>query len=284
MFENHQNKQLKIMRTKLILLAAIFIGQFANAQINDQLKSEHPIPVLNMGTFHMGYTSDSHSTEFNENDEKNKLMVHEVAKAIAAFKPTVIVVEQKAIYNDELNKLYQAYLKDSKIKIVDPNEIHLLGFELGRLSGVNKIYGIDYSMGYNYRISNEIGDYNDKKLYDSYMEATLALLKSRDTEKDVRRMLYNINTKLELDAMINLNADMLTHASTPGKSEGADQAARYYHRNLIMYSNLNQIPLTKDDRVFILMGASHTAFFNMWLERSPKYQLVNTLDYLKEFK
>ncbi|MDM1404726.1 hypothetical protein HX039_11485 [Myroides marinus] len=272
------------MKTKLILLAAIFIGQFANAQMNENLKSVNQIPVLNMGTFHMGYTSDAQSTEFNENDEKNKQMVHEVARAIAAFKPTVIIVEQKAIYDEELNKLYQEYLKDPKMKIKDPNEVHLLGFELGRLAGVKKIYGIDHSMGYNYKIPNQIGEYNDKELYDSFMESALTLLRSRDKEKDVRRMLYNINTKLELDALLNLNADMLTHASTPGKSEGADQAARYYHRNLIMYSNLNQIPLTKDDRVFILMGGSHTAFFNMWLERSPKYQLVNTLDYLKEFK
>ncbi|UVD81263.1 DUF5694 domain-containing protein [Myroides albus] len=63
-----------------------------------------------------------------------------------------------------------------------------------------------------------------------------------------------------------------------------DETAKFYHRNLVMYSNLNQIPLTKDDRVFILMGGTHTAFFNMWLERSPKYQLMNTLDYIEEFK
>ncbi|WP_397361826.1 hypothetical protein [Paenimyroides baculatum] len=29
------------------------------------------------------------------------------------------------------------------------------------------------------------------------------------------------------------------------------------------------------------MGTTHTAFFNMWIERSSKYQLVNVFDYLK---
>lgn len=273
-----------IMKTKLILLAAIFMGQFANAQINEQLKSTTPIQVLNMGTFHMGYTSDSHSTEFDEKDAKNKVMVHEVAKAIAAFKPTVIVVEQKPETMIALNEAYNAYLKNPKMKIDNPNEVELLAFELGRLAGVKKLYAIDYSKGYNYLVPNEIPQYNDKELYDEYMKTCLAQLREMDKEKDVRKMLYQINTKKNLDAMLNLNADMLTHASTPGKSEGADEAAKLYHRNLIMYSNLNQIPLTKDDRVFILMGASHTAFFNMWLERSPKYQLVNTLEYLKAFK
>ncbi|MDR0228143.1 MAG: DUF5694 domain-containing protein [Flavobacteriaceae bacterium] len=273
------------MKNKLIMLTAIFIGQFANAQINDNLKSVNLIPVLNMGTFHMGYTSDSHSTEFDEHNTKNKEMVHEVAKAIAAFKPTVIIVEQLPEYNESLNESYNAYLKNPKMTFKNPNEISLLAFELGRLAGVKKFYGIDYTEGYNYMVTQKIPEYNDKELYEKYMAACFAYLdKYEDKARDVKQMLYNVNTKIGLDAMLNLNADMLTHVSTPGKSEGADEAAKYYHRNLVMYSNLNQVPLTKDDRVFILMGASHTAFFNMWLERSPKYQLVNTLDYLAKFK
>ena len=48
-----------------------------------------------------------------------------------------------------------------------------------------------------------------------------------------------------------------------------------------MFANLNNIPITKDDRIFILMGASHTAFFTDFLRRSPKFKQVNTLDYLK---
>lgn len=73
----------------------------------------------------------------------------------------------------------------------------------------------------------------------------------------------------------------MTHISTKGNAEGADEAAKMYHRNLVMYSNFNQIELKEDDRVFILMGATHTAFFDMWLERSPKYELIEIDDYLK---
>jgi hypothetical protein len=83
------------------------------------------------------------------------------------------------------------------------------------------------------------------------------------------------------DMLLNINADILTHISTDGNSEGADEAAKLYHRNLVMYSNLNQIELDEDDRVFMLMGATHTAFFDMWLKRSPKYELINTGSYLK---
>ncbi|MDM1367183.1 DUF5694 domain-containing protein [Myroides marinus] len=274
------------MRVKLFYLLIMYlVGQFTQAQIKDNLKSVNLIPVLNMGTFHMGYTPDASTTEFDEHNAKNKEMIHEVARALAEFKPTVIIVERNPEYNETLNKEYKAYVQNPLMKFDKPNEVNLLAYELGRISGVKTLYGINHREGYNYMIGNSIPEYNDKKLFDDYMSTVYKVLdKEEKSMRDVRQLLYYCNVKEQFDALLNLNADMLTHVSTLGKSEGADEAAKYYHRNLVMYSNLNQIPLTKDDRVFILMGGSHTAFFNMWLERSPKYQLVNTLDYLKEFK
>jgi hypothetical protein len=84
-----------------------------------------------------------------------------------------------------------------------------------------------------------------------------------------------------LDFLIAVNADMLTHVGSNKGFEGADQAAKYYQRNLRMYSNLNRLELNERDRIFILMGASHTAFFRDFISRSPKYKMVNTFDYLK---
>jgi len=93
--------------------------------------------------------------------------------------------------------------------------------------------------------------------------------------------LKSINHDRTLDFLITVNADMLTHAGTDNGFEGADEAAKYYQRNLRMYSNLNRIKLNEEDRVFILMGASHTAFFRDFISRSPKYEMVNSFDYLK---
>jgi len=49
----------------------------------------------------------------------------------------------------------------------------------------------------------------------------------------------------------------------------------------MMFANLNYVPITKDDRIFILMGATHTAYFKDFLRRSPKFKEVNALQYLK---
>ena len=48
-----------------------------------------------------------------------------------------------------------------------------------------------------------------------------------------------------------------------------------YKRNLRIFSNLNQIPITKDDRLLIIIEATHIAFLNKFIQISPKYQLIN---------
>jgi hypothetical protein len=167
------------------------------------------------------------------------------------------------------------------MKFENPSEIELLAYEVGRLSNTEKIYGIDYEEGYNYLISKSLPDSKDIVTHNHYLAMADSYARNNPEDQLAVADLFRLmNTPEYSDFMININADILTHISSEGKAQGADEAAKYYHRNLVMYSNLNQIQLTKEDRVFILMGASHTAFFNDFLQRSPKYQIVDVTPYL----
>lgn len=270
--------------TSLFTFIVSFLLSFlAPAQeLEKPLKFENPIKVLNLGTFHMGYTPDANSTEFNEHDKGNIKQVHEIARSIAEFKPTVILVERVPDKNSATQKSYKDYIQNPNKKYSNPTEIELLAFEVGRLSETDRIYGIDYKKGYNYRIATQIPESYGMDTYSKYFSILDSLQKKYPTENmSVLEQLQMTNNPQYKDMLININADILTHISTKGNTEGADEAAKFYHRNLAMYSNLNQIELKKEDRVFILMGGSHTAFFDMWLKRSPKYELINTFDYLK---
>lgn len=246
---------------------------------------KHKIKVLNFATFHMGETSDANSTEFDENNKKNQREVHEIAQLLAKFKPTVILVENTPNYNQKLKKEYLTYITDSTIKFKNPSEVELLAFELGRLSGVKKIYGIDHKLEYNYRIGTQIENKIDATWYNEYYRNPYQFYPDLENMDDNNLSLLDklklLNDDEFLDFVLAVNADMLTHAGSEEAFEGADEAAKCYQRNLRMYSNLNRIELDKDDRVFILMGASHTAFFRDFISRSPKYEMVNTFDYLK---
>lgn len=269
----------------LLLLLSVTI--FAQKTVYDKVdiyktKFDDAVPILNVATFHMGQTSDANSTEFNEHDLKNQLEIKKVAKLLAEFKPTIIIIEDLP-KNDSIRNLdYQQYLKNPKIKFENPDERELLAYEIGRLSGSKKIYGIDFKENYNYKIGYFVPNAIDKKTNDEYWKL-LDLNEKKNPEEGIAFYdLFKLNNHPQyLESLININADMLTYISTKGKSEGADEAAKFYHRNLVMYSNLNQIKINKNDRIFILMGGTHTAFFNDFIKRSPKYKLENTFKYLK---
>lgn len=250
---------------------------------DNQTENSEKIPILNFGTFHFGNTSDATTTEFDEHDKENQKQAHIVAKKLSTFQPTVILVEYPPEYNEKLVKDYKGYLENPEISFENPTEVELLAFELGRISGVQRIYGIDHRMGYQYNIGNEIENSIDSAWHNKYYDNPESFYPEIDINEDSLNLIEKlklVNQNQYLDFLIAVNADMLTHAGSTEEFEGADEAAKYYQRNLRMYSNLNRVELDKNDRVFILMGASHTAFFRDFISRSPKYAMVNTFEYL----
>ena len=242
------------------------------------------IKVLNFATFHMGYTSDAHTMDFDENNEKNKDSIHQIAKMLSAFKPTVIIVETVPEYNETLQKNYATYLEAPETNFEEPNEVELLAFELGRLAGVKSIYGVDHKMEYNYAIGSEITNAIDSVTYNAFMKNPFESVPGQNIFEEgisLYEKLARMNHPKILDLLITANADMLTYVGTENGFEGADEAAKYYQRNLRIYSNLNRLKLDTTERVFIISGGSHTAFLREFMRRDAKYDMVDTFEYLK---
>jgi len=268
-----------------LVFLSLFINLYAQKsdygeQIIYKTKFDDAIPVLNVATFHMGETSDATTTTFDEKDQSNQLEVKNLAKLLAEFKPTIIVIEDLP-KNDSLRlRAYLDYIKNPNKKFENPDERELLAYEVGRLSGATKIYGIDFKESYNYnlKVTNKV----DTTTLSKYWKMSDENDRNNPEEGIPFYDLFKLNNHPQyLESLININADLLTYISSKGNSEGADEAAKFYHRNLVMFSNLNQIPMSKEDRVFILMGGTHTAFFMDFLKRSPKYKLENVFEYLK---
>lgn len=277
------------MKTKTILtILTLFVFKcYGQKQSYDQTniyktKFEDAIPVLNVATFHMGATPDAKSTEFDEHNAENQKEVKKLAALLAAFKPTILIIE--ALPKNDSTRLmdYLDYLKNPNKEFKNPSEIELLAYEVGRLSGAKRIHGIDYREEYDYNIGKKVANNIDKTTFNKYFPIVMENKKKNPEENIPFYDLFKLNNHPQfLETLININADLLTYVSSKGKSEGADEAAKFYHRNLVMFSNLNQIEVDKNDRIFILMGGTHTAFFNDFMKRSPKYKLENIFDYLK---
>lgn len=269
---------------KNLLLLFTFSLLFFSAIETQAQASTSKIKVLNFATFHMGTSSDANSVEFDEEDEKNQADAQQIAEMIAKFQPTVICVEVVPEDRVELNEKYQEYVGNPAKKSTYYGEVGLVAFEVGRLSEVKQLHAIDHKMEYDYNINETIKNELDPLTYDAFAAnpiASVADLNIFDESLPLLDRLKNLNNPRVLDLLIMVNADMLTFVGTKNGFEGADEAAKYYKRNLRIYANLNRIPLTTEDRVFILSGGSHTAFLNEFMKRSPKYEVVNTMDYLK---
>ena len=244
--------------------------------------AQQKIEVLNFGTFHMSYTPDAHKVEFDEKDQKNRKETYQVAKLLADFKPTIICVEIIPEKNEELNGDYSSFIKDKGHKAKFGGEIAIIAYEVGKLAGVKKIYGIDeqQTAAYNYNIANELENQVDSVTYKSYMGKIMQEFTHID-KLSILEKLKVFNQKETLQKFINVNADILTYSSTKGNFEGADEASKFYRRNLRIFSNLNQIPVTGQDRILLITGATHAAFLGELLQRSPKYKLVEVAEYLQ---
>jgi len=273
----------------ITLIACQTNQQEENSNITNEVVSLAPVipdsnkvQVLNFGTFHMDFTTDGHSIDFDEDDQKNLDDLFELSKLLSRFKPTVLIVETPPEWNDGVQKSYEEFLNSDKDYINYNGEIGLLAFAVGKLSGAKEIYGIDHKIYYNYRIAEDLKEDNDLSEYYHYRELFNNSYSRSDSfiNMNVIEKLRYYNTQEYYDFMFNANADMLTHVSSDTLFEGADEAAKFYHRNLRMYSNLNKLDLQPNDRVFILMGAAHTAYFDMFLKRSPKYFSVPVEEYM----
>jgi len=242
------------------------------------------VKVLNFATFHMGETTDANKVEFDEKNLKNQENAKKLAKMIAKFKPTIICVEVPLEEQDALNVEYQKYLSDATKPSSYRGEIGLVAFEVARLSKLDKVYGIDHELEYNYDIIRQIENITDPKTIQDFYSNPFQYFPELNVDQSKLTFFDRMsigNTDAFLDFLILTNADLLTHVGSEKGFEGADEAAKFYKRNLRIFANLNRIPVTIEDRIFILSGGSHTAFLREFMKRSPKYEMVNTLDYLE---
>ncbi|MEY8781907.1 DUF5694 domain-containing protein [Allomuricauda sp. XS_ASV26] len=242
---------------------------------NSETEINGKIRVLNFGTAHLSQTSDANSSQIDLNDPNEKADLKKLVKKIVEFKPTIICLELEPKNNDYIASTYSEYVKDQTKRLNYSDELNSIGLEVARLSGTNRIYGIDSQTGFNYPSLVEIAN---KKVADSLYISQVMNNYKRVNALKFKEQFRTINTreyKMETFDLYNF----LATQHTTGNQEGVDEITKFYQRNLKMFSNFNDIEMTENDRVFILLGATHTAYFDIFLENSPKFQLENPNEY-----
>ncbi|TYP97504.1 hypothetical protein C7447_104193 [Tenacibaculum adriaticum] len=238
-------------------------------------ENSEKIRILNFGSVHLSMTSDANSSKINLNNPNEVTDLKKLVDKIVEFKPTIICLELEPKNNEYIASTFLKYKKDQTKRLNYSDELNSIGLEVARLSGTERIYGIDSQIGFDYPSLIKIANKNKS---DSVFIAKVINNYKRVNVLKLKEQFQIINTK-EYKAETFDFYNFLATKHTETGQEGAEEIAKFYERNLKMYSNFNDIEMNKNDRVFILLGATHTAYFDVFIENNETFKLENPSEY-----
>lgn len=276
------------MKNAILMLIGIiglgFLGAFTNHhyQINQQEK----VQVMVLGSYHMNNPgADVYNLEADDVlAPKRQAEIEALVNALAKFKPTKIAIE-RAINSkgDSIKQArYQQYLVDKwNLKKSEDEQI---GFRLAKKMNHAKIYSVDdHGIGFPYNKMIEYATENGQLSALARGEKFAQKLMKEQAENlhnmTVSKFLKGMNQPAYLKSSHSFYMDFCK----VGKGTdypGADLVADWYHRNIRIFSNINKITDSTEDRILVIFGAGHAPILRELIDYADDYELVEVIDYL----
>lgn len=247
--------------------------------------------ILLIGTFHFD-NPGLDASKLKTLDIKSAPVQKEIdsiVATIAKFHPDKIMVEYPYQDQGKLDKIYSDYLADETLSgINDKSEIYQIGFKSGKALKLSKIDAIDYRMNLKgtdsvMKVMQTTHQEQLMKDIPNYIQAVSGnfnkLVNSGATITDI---LLAHNTEAFRKTDLGFYTSLLTKEGANDNFIGADVATQWYKRNIYMYALLQKIIEAKDQKVMIMLGASHIAALQSFLKLNPDYTVVEFKDILKK--
>lgn len=285
---------MKNLKTRLAIffIASVMIGCYQQKKSDESSKSkfhQDATQVLLVGTFHYNNPgADVAKTKsFDILKEESQKELEFIASKIEEFKPSKIFVEwnyEEQVELDSLFNLYQQgkyFVQDSLSDFYKKNEIFQLAFRTAQKNNLKGVIGIDYG--------------ETEFPFDSVMTV---IYKSGQTELQSRITSLIETFTLEFDNKIEKGTSLIDltnylnspelrdmsnefHNEIPLKAGGHDNfigpflTAEWYKRNLYMWSMIQKHTNEKDKRIMVLVGASHVAILEQYIDQHDKWHEVS---------
>ena len=267
------------MRLLLITLA-VCCFQFVHAQSEETTKPK----ITFLGTFHFGGTTDMAAITMDSVlGERRQKEIKDLVKRLQAFAPTKVMLEYRIQQKDTLQKRYEAYL-DGQFDL-PKSETYQVGFRLAKAMGHKKVHAIDYKMDLPFdalmKYCQENGQMDKMQgimqTVTGYTAGETEVLKTMELSEFMIRMnndeMDRFGNRLYLQDMANIGDS--------DNEAGAAVGARWYHRNMIMLKNVLQNIEQSEERVLVIVGASHRAVMKELLANLDEYEYVEVSQFLK---
>lgn len=242
--------------------------------------------ILLLGTFHfMESPIDFYCEEVQDELEL-------LAGKLQLFHPDAIAVEAAASTQASIDESYRKFsledlrnqnnMKDATLgdicmfgethPITYNDESVQVGYRLGKMSGLDKIYAIDDDAILNMDAMN-----HPTPLLTEAMNLIRA-----DMEEHADGSIWDLYQYYNSVGFSKLNHDVYIQAnaiSIDGNYAGADMVAKWYERNLKIFSNI-QRPAMKSRQLFVIYGAWHLRLLREFIRADSSLELVDVYKYL----
>ncbi len=243
-----------------------------------------PTQVLIVGTFHMSnpgrdLLNPSVKDVLGERRQKEIL---EVVARLEKFRPTKIALEVDP--GPKMQQRLEKYLAGQHT--LTTNEVDQLGLRLAKNLHLRTLYGIDFGedlaieQAFNYAEKNQQGDIVKSVM--SELETKLKPSYSSEymESHSIREILAHFNEP----AMDDLGHGFYMKMLRIGKGKdypGADVAAHWYHRNLLIATHIVRLADNPGERILVIIGSGHCKLLRQFIRETPGFELVDCMEYLK---
>lgn len=248
--------------TKRICIALASLWRLsAEAQVQ-------PAEVLLFGVFHFANPGRDvvRVDQIDVSAPDNQAYLEALAARLCAFEPTTILLEFDRAREAEMQGRLDTYLADGLELSV--NEIDQIGFRVAKACRVEEVHGFDErEVGWNAEPLFEYLENSAPDLLETFNDEIARLQAAEATAHrnlSLRELLIRANDA-EQDRM-NKDLYLLTNAAGAGLGfEGADATARWWHRNIRMYANIQRYA-AGGSRLLVVAGSGHTAILRDFLD------------------
>lgn len=267
------------MRTLIALILSLTSSTIAASAEEPAAAAGDPQPVrvMVLGSFHMAGSTRNvvNDAAVDLSSEKGRAEIDAVLDLLEPFDADKIMVEVYPERMDAFNARYVALL-DGEYE-PGPGESEQIGMQLAARLGHERLYGIDYSVGLDYRPALALAEQLGQDALFEAQEAMLAELRAVDEGQSVLDQLIVLNG----DSPMHTNAFYLNVAQmgTVEDPAGAIQIADWWERNLVIFARAAHYA-QPGDRILIVYGAGHKHQLDRHFREAPGFELVDPLDWL----
>ena len=253
--------------------------------------------ILTVGTFHFHLVKSQFGVDFDINSKDKQNELNEIIKQIVQYKPTKIFVEWEFSKHDELEDLYNLYLKDKSYELIKQkygknetkyfeSEIQQLGFKIADKLNQKKLYAFDYILDEpNDTLMVAIQKANQTDLMNEiqkdFGEYGQTLITKFQQEKSIKNLLLFFNNE-ELENKLNSGyISLFNKAGSKDDFSGAYFVSERFRRNLYMYSLIQKQIDKTDERILVIVGGQHSAGFRDFIRDDKNIEKVELETILK---